>query len=74
MTTSRPSYGTPDREYAMRLATTRPDDDGPILMVNLMKYRERAAYGDGTDGGATSRVATSRNATSTRKRAWPARS
>lgn len=62
MTTRRPSYGTPDRDYAKRLATTPPDDDGPILMVNLMKYRERAAYGDGSDGGATGREADDRYA------------
>jgi hypothetical protein len=45
----RPSYGTVDRDYAMKLATTRPDDDGPVWMVNLMKYREVAQYADGRD-------------------------
>jgi hypothetical protein len=43
----RVRYGTIDSEYAMRLATTPPDDDGPIWMVNLMKYREKADYADG---------------------------
>jgi hypothetical protein len=62
MSTKQPSYGTPDREYAMRLATTPPDEDGPILMVNLMKYRERAVYDDGTDGGATGKDADDRYA------------
>lgn len=62
MTTDRPRYGTANREYGMRLATTSPDDDGPILMVNLMKYRERAAYSDGTDGGATGKEADDRYA------------
>jgi uncharacterized protein (DUF1330 family) len=47
MSTNRPRYGQVDREYGMRLATTPPDDDGPVWMVNLMKYREVAQYEDG---------------------------
>lgn len=43
---SAPRYGTVDREYGMHLATIAPDDDCPIWMVNLMKYREVADYGD----------------------------
>lgn len=39
-----PRYGTPDREYGVRLATCSEDEDGPIYMLNLMKYRERADY------------------------------
>lgn len=39
-----PRYGTPDREYGRRLATCPTDEDGPIYMLNLMKYRERADY------------------------------
>lgn len=39
-------YGTIDHEYGARLATTPPDRDGPVWMVNLMRYRERADYGD----------------------------
>jgi hypothetical protein len=34
----------------MRLATTAPDEDGPVWMVNLMKYREIAEYADGGEG------------------------
>ena len=30
----------------MRLASTPPDQDGPVWMVNLMKYREVADYGN----------------------------
>jgi uncharacterized protein (DUF1330 family) len=45
--TTKVRYGTIDREYGMRLATTPPEDDGPVWMVNLMKYREVADYGDG---------------------------
>lgn len=43
-----PRYGTIDREYGMRLATCDPADDGPIWMVNLMKYRDVADYADAT--------------------------
>ena len=35
------------RQPGDELATTAPDDDGPIWMVNLMAHRERADYGDG---------------------------
>ena len=44
-------FGKIDADYGMRLATIPPDEDGPVLMVNYMKYRERASYRDGTDGG-----------------------
>jgi hypothetical protein len=40
-------YGQIDRAYGMRLATTPPEDDGPIWMVNLMSYRGTADYADG---------------------------
>ena len=39
-------YGKIDRDYAMRLATTPAEQDGPVWMVNLMKYRDVADYGD----------------------------
>jgi hypothetical protein len=32
-------YGRIDKDYAMALATRPPEDDGPIYMVNLMKYQ-----------------------------------
>ncbi len=52
--TRTPRYGTVDTEYAQRLATTPPDEDGPVWMVNLMKYREVADYrGDADDGEAS---------------------
>lgn len=53
--TRTPGYGQVDREYAIRLATTPPDEDGPVWMVNLMKYKEVADYGEhgaGEGGGA----------------------
>ena len=39
-------YGRIDKDYAMALATRAPEDDGPIYMVNLMKYHEVAQYTD----------------------------
>lgn len=38
-------YGKIDQDYARRLASTAPDQDGPVWMVNLMKYRDVADYG-----------------------------
>lgn len=40
-------YGQINREYGMKLATTPPEEDGPIWMVNLMSYREKPDYADG---------------------------
>jgi len=40
-------YGHIDADYAERMATTPPDEDGPVWMVNLMKYRPVADYVDG---------------------------
>lgn len=42
-----PRYGTIDTAYAAALATTDPDADGPVWMINLMKYRAVADYADG---------------------------
>lgn len=44
-------YGQIDRAYGMRLATTAPEDDGPIYMVNLLRYHDVAQYGEGAVGG-----------------------
>lgn len=46
-----PRYGRIDRDYAMRLAGWEPATDGPVFMLNLMKYRERAAYSDPESAG-----------------------
>lgn len=43
------SYGTVDREYGARMWATPPAEDGPVWMVNLMRYREVAHYADGRD-------------------------
>lgn len=52
-----PSYGTVDQQYARRLLTTEPDADGPIWMLNLMRYRERARYADGRETTLSGREA-----------------
>ena len=52
-----PRYGTVDREYGMRLATTPPEEDGPVWMVNLMKYRDVADYADGRETTISGREA-----------------
>ena len=39
-------YGKIDKDYGFRLATRPPEEDGPIFMVNLMKYHEVAKYDD----------------------------
>ena len=49
MSTDAPRYGQIDHDYGMRLATTPPEDDGPVWMVNLMKYRAVADYTDGRE-------------------------
>jgi hypothetical protein len=52
-----PRYGRVDHDYGARLATCPPEADGPVYMLNLMKYRESAAYDDGADGGISGREA-----------------
>jgi hypothetical protein len=59
--TRTPGYGIVDRGYAMDLAGTPPEDDGPIWMVNLMSYRERAVY-DGAESDVSGREADDRYA------------
>jgi len=50
-------YGKVDREYGMRLATTPVEQDGPVWMVNLMKYRDIADYGDSRGAAISGRQA-----------------
>jgi uncharacterized protein (DUF1330 family) len=45
----------PDRQQREELA--QPGPDGPIVMVNLLKYRERAQYPDGRDAELSGRAA-----------------
>ena len=42
-------YGQVNKQYGFQLATTPPEDDGPVWMVNLMSYREKADYADGRE-------------------------
>ncbi|MEI8238768.1 MAG: hypothetical protein WCI22_05060 [Actinomycetota bacterium] len=55
-------YGQVNREYGMRLATTSPEDDGPIWMVNLMSYRDKADYADGRASNVSGKEADDRYA------------
>ena len=43
------NYGKIDNQYAAFLATRPESQDGPIYMVNLMKYHEVAQYSDQAD-------------------------
>ena len=47
------NYGIINKEYAFSLATRAPEEDGPIYMVNLMKYREVAEYDEASGGEST---------------------
>jgi hypothetical protein len=49
-------YGTLNAEYGMKMATMSPDD-GPVWMVNLMKYRDVADYADGRHSRITGQAA-----------------
>ena len=55
--TNSPRYGTVNTEYGVKLATTPPEEDGPVWMVNLMKYREVADYTDGREATISGREA-----------------
>jgi len=57
-----PRYGQVDRDYGMRMATCEPEADGPIYMLNLMKYRQQADYGEGGETGVSGREADDRYA------------
>ena len=52
-----PRYGQIDTGYGRRLASTSPDEDGPVWMVNLMSYRTAADYADGRDSTISGREA-----------------
>ena len=51
-----------NKEYGIDLATRAPENDGPIYMVNLMKYHEVAQYqsDDGMDKSISGREADDR--------------
>ena len=50
-------YGTIDKHYAISLATREPENDGPIYMVNLMKYFAVAQYTDSSNEVVSGREA-----------------
>lgn len=50
-------YGTVDPQYVDHLSSRPAAEDGPIWMVNLMRYRDRAAYADGRPSDLTGREA-----------------
>ncbi|MEM7341169.1 MAG: hypothetical protein AAF467_21115 [Actinomycetota bacterium] len=52
-----PGYGQIDHDYGIRLATTAPEEDGPVWMVNLMRYKDQAEYADGRATTLTGREA-----------------
>ena len=52
-----PRYGKVGIDYARKLATTEPDQDGPVWMINLMHYREAADYQDGQQSQISGREA-----------------
>lgn len=58
----KPGYGKVDREYGMRMATIAPAEDGPVWMVNLMKYKQVASYADGNPTGISGKEADDRYA------------
>ncbi|HNA36894.1 MAG TPA: hypothetical protein PLZ72_11135 [Microthrixaceae bacterium] len=50
-------YGTVDPDAVEMLGSFPPEQDGPVWMVNLMRYRDRADYADGRDTELTGREA-----------------
>ena len=57
-----PRYGRVDRDYGAALATCDPAEDGGIYMLNLMKYRAEADYGNEGEHGVSGREADDRYA------------
>lgn len=50
-------YGRIDKDYGLFLATRPEVEDGPIFMVNLMKYHEVAQYGGDSEANISGREA-----------------
>ena len=55
--TAHPGYGTPNWEMLQGWLTLPAEDDGPFWALNLMKYREVAAYADGNAGKVSGKEA-----------------
>jgi uncharacterized protein (DUF1330 family) len=45
-----------EQQFAAIAAGAGGDADGPVVMLNLNRYRERAAYEDGSPGGPSAEV------------------
>lgn len=56
----RHPYGKTDKEYGMRMFTMKPEDDGPVFMVNFMNYKEQADYGENGEKGISGKEADDR--------------
>ncbi|MEY3691668.1 MAG: hypothetical protein RJB57_1324 [Actinomycetota bacterium] len=56
----RHTYGRADKEYGMRMFTMKPEDDGPVFMVNYMHYKQEADYGDTGEKGVSGKEADDR--------------
>ena len=52
-----PRYATLNTDYAAEMFSMSDEEDGPIWMVNLMKYREIADYGDGRESNISGQEA-----------------
>ena len=50
----------PDQAQMTEIAAAARDDESPVVMLNLNRYRDRAAYEDGTDAELTGREAYAR--------------
>ncbi|MFN8600742.1 MAG: hypothetical protein U0842_09715 [Candidatus Binatia bacterium] len=48
-----PPFGTVNRDEVRRMLLTKPEDDGPIFLVNFIHHREHAEYRDGRPADLT---------------------
>ena len=55
--TSNPRYGTIDTDRLIQMSATTPAEDGPVWMVNLMKFRDVADYPDDPESTISGRDA-----------------
>lgn len=55
-------YGVADTDYAIRMIKMKPEQDGPVFMVNFMNYKKEADYGDNGEKGVSGREADDRYA------------
>jgi hypothetical protein len=55
--TAQPGYGTPNWDLVNRWLQLPAEEDGPFWALNLMKYREVAAYADGNPSAVSGKAA-----------------